>query len=331
MEFKEGSLHPMENSIMPALKFSVVVPIAKNQILINSTGNAFTENNKYITALDMVDDILPTKFQVIIPRLPIVPDNNKLPEYTINFILRLNKELLDSIDNVRQKNSKNDVVLNANINCIFLQLDIALHKNMDEKYKDLLPHGNRDSMMLVCNSGLGFMQYSIQESIPLIIKSSDWVREFAPVLGLGNFLTVEIPILKQEMKIETRDGFEDIIKTLNDLVNNGILDKIHSFLVHGEWNKVVEESRKIWEPLQKKENKDAITRLISGTTNISTDKANQFVELIDKLYGYSSDLHHSIDKGSIKPSYIGDKSDAYMMYALLVSIFNMISYKLKNL
>ncbi|MCL4497249.1 MAG: hypothetical protein M1467_03965 [Deltaproteobacteria bacterium] len=329
IKLQENSLRPVKDSIMPALEFSVVRQIVNNQILINSTGNAFTENDKYISALDRVNNIWPDEFQVRIPGIANNRDYNTQSEYVIKFILTLNKELLDYIDNVRQKNSKKDVVLNVKINFIFLQFDLFLYRNADGNVKDILPSNNPNLMMLICNSGSCFKQNSIEESLRLVIKSSDWIQEFAPVLGLGNFLTVEVPILNQEMKIEAHGDFENLSKILNDLVNNGILYKIHSFLVQGEWNKVVEESRKIWEPLQK--NKNTITQLISGTTNISEDKANQFVESIDKLYGYSSDLHHSIYKGSIKPSYIGDKSDAYMIYTLLVSIFNMISYKLKNL
>jgi hypothetical protein len=328
IKLQENSLRPVKDSIMPALEFSVVGQKANNQILINSTGNVFTENNKYISALDRVNNIWPDEFRVSIPRLAD-PYNNTQSEYTIKFILTLNKELLDYIDNIRQKNSKKDVVLNVKINFIFLQFDLFLYRNADKNVKDILPPDNSNLMMLICNSGSCFKQNSIEESLQLIIKSSDWVQEFAPVLGLGNFLIVEVPILNQETEIEAHDDFENLRKILNDLTNNGILYKIHSFIVQGEWNRVVEESRKIWEPL--KNNKDTIARLISGTTNISEDKAKQFVELIDKIYGYSSDLHHSIDKGSIKPSYMGDKSDAYMIYMLLMSMLNIISYKLKNL
>ncbi len=52
IKLQEHSLRPVKDSIMPALEFSVVRQIVNNQILIDATGNASTENNKYISALD---------------------------------------------------------------------------------------------------------------------------------------------------------------------------------------------------------------------------------------------------------------------------------------
>jgi uncharacterized protein YpmB len=44
------------------------------------------------------------------------------------------------------------------------------------------------------------------------------------------------------------------------------------------------------------------------------DKSKQIKEAVDKIYGYASDLHHSVDSNhNIKPVFTGDKSDAYMM------------------
>lgn len=329
IKLQEHSLRPVKDSIMPALEFSVVGQKVNNQILIDATGNAFTENNKYISALDRVNNIWPDKFQLRIPRLNDNHDYNTQSEFTVKFILTLNKELLDYIDNIRQKNSKKDVILNIKINLIFLKFDLFLYRNADKNVKDILPVNNSNLMMLICNSDSCFEQNSIEENLQLPIKSSDWVQEFAPVLGLGNFLVMEIPILNQEEVKISSDGFNDLCKKINDA--SGKLNNIKSLLIKGEWNRVVEDSRQIWEFLQKSGD-TIIPQLISETTGISNDKSKQIKEAIDKIYGYACELHHSIDnKHDIKPVYTGDKSDAYMMYTLLVSFVNLISYKLKNL
>jgi hypothetical protein len=328
IKLQENSLRPVKDSIMPALEFSVVSQIVNNQILIDATGNAFTENNKYISALDRINNIWPDKFQLRIPRLNDNRDDNK-QEYTVKFILTLNKELLDYIDNIRQKNSKKDVILNIKINLIFLKFDLFLYRDVVGSAKDVLPVSNSNLMMLICNSGSCFEQNSIEENLQLIIKSSDWVQEFAPVLGLGNFLVVELPILNQEEVKISSDAFSDLCKRINDA--SGKLNNIKSLLIKGEWNRVVEDSRKIWESLQKSGD-TIIPQLISNTTGIETDKSKQIKEAIDRIYGYASDLHHSVGSNhEIKPVFTGDKSDAYMMYTLLVSFINLISYKLKNL
>lgn len=328
IKLQENSLHPVKDSIMPALEFSVVRQIVNNQMLIDVTGNAFTENNKYISALERINNIWPDKFQLRIPRLN---DNrvDGIQEYTVKFILTLNKELLDYIDNIRQKNSEKDVILNVKINLIFLKFDLLLHRDAVGSVKDILPVNNSNLMMLICNSGSCFEQSSIVENLELTIKSSDWVQKFAPVLGLGNFLVMELPILNQEEVKIPLDDFNDLSKKINDA--SGKLNNIKSLLIKGEWNRVVEDSRKIWESLQKSGD-TIIPQLISNTTGIDKDKSKQIKEAIDKIYGYASDLHHSVGSNhEIKPVFTGDKSDAYMMYTLLVSFINLISYKLKNL
>ena len=328
IKLQEHSLRPVKDSIMPALEFSVFSKIFNNQILIDATGNAYTENNKYISALNRVDNILPDRFQVRIPKLNDKQDYTQ-SKFTVKFILPLNKELLDYIDNIRQKNSRKNVILNVKINLIFLNFDLLLYRNADKNVKDILPINNPNLMMLICNSDSCFEQNSIEENLQLTIKSSDWVQEFAPVLGLGNFLVVELPILNQEEVKISSDGFNDLCKKINDA--SGKLNNIKSLLIKGEWNRVVEDSRQIWEFLQKSGD-TIIPQLISDTTGISNDKSKQIKEAIDKIYGYACELHHSIDNNhDIKPVYTGDKSDAYMMYTLLVSFVNLISYKLKNL
>ena len=328
IKLREDSLRPVKDSIMPALEFSVVGQKVNNQILIDATGNAYTENNKYISALNRVYNILPDRFQVNIPKLNDKQKDTQ-SEFTVKFILTLNKELLDYIDNIRQKNSQKNVILNVKINLIFLNFDLLLYRNADKNVKDILPINNPDLMMLICNSDSCFEQNSIEENLQLPIKSSDWVQEFAPVLGLGNFLVMEIPILNQEEVKIPLEGFNDLCKKINDA--SGKLNNIKSLLIKGEWNRVVEDSRQIWESLQKSGD-TIIPQLISTTTGIDKDKSKQIKEAIDRIYGYASDLHHSVDSdNNIKPVYTGDKSDAYMMYALLVSFVNLISYKLKNL
>ncbi len=80
IKLQENSLRPVKDSIMPALEFSVVGQKANNQILINSTGNVFTENNKYISALDRVNNIWPDDFRVSVPRLANNPYDNTQSE-----------------------------------------------------------------------------------------------------------------------------------------------------------------------------------------------------------------------------------------------------------
>ncbi len=256
-------------------------------------------------------------------------DYNTTSEYIVKFILPLNKELLDYIDNIRQKNSRKNVILNVKINLIFLNFGLLLYRNADKNVKDILPVNNHDLMMLICNSDSCFEQNSIEENLQLTIKSSDWVQEFAPVLGLGNFLVMELPIINQEEVKISSDTFSDLCKKINDA--SGKLNNIKSLLIKGEWNRVVEDSRQIWESLQKSGD-TIIPQLISTTTGIDKDKSKQIKEAIDRIYGYASDLHHSVDSdNNIKLVYTGDKSDAYMMYTLLVSFVNLISYKLKSL
>jgi len=105
---------------------------------------------------------------------------------------------------------------------------------------------------------------------------------------------------------------------------------MESELNKGNWADVVAGSRNLIELFRKPpEIKDFIREIMARTTSIEPEKAGSFTESIDKLFGYASDLHHTVnDAGKMKTEvYTGGKEDAYMVYMLSASLVNLVRGK----
>lgn len=259
----------------------------------------------------------------------------------------LDEKVIDFMERTREKTPKKDTVLQIKINVSYLKIHLKVGKYRvdivpntgdtqfvmlaDSRTKD---NGDKLKMLLPDNQFRDNRTFSsMVETVTFVrtIASSDWVNDFQVPLGVGKFLIVEIKqpdalVNGAELR-RSNDGEKQLAKRLVDAQNR--LQSVEKLLREGEWGKVVKESVELFEIL-KKDNISTIKQVISESTGITTDKAGQLTEALDKLYGYAADLHHPIDESTkgVKAPFTGGKEDAYLVYIISCSLINALSRKL---
>ncbi len=99
-------------------------------------------------------------------------------------------------------------------------------------------------------------------------------------------------------------------------------------MIKGDWNGVIEDSRAVWELLR---NKDEIKDLLMRD-GYSEQAFIDLNESLRQLFNFSSKFHHKEDKGKkIMPEIKASKEDAYLIYAISMTIVNLISKKMQRL
>ena len=305
-------------------------------------GIVLTEDDKLISNLIMLT-ISPDKGSLNLNRLSDRFRNDQFG-YLFEMMFVLGKRELDYVEEIRQKNKKHDVVFKLRLLPTYLTPMLQLGEYGKAK-SNLVPNqeiptlapGRPDSMdanlrIVVSEQSSLFEFESIPRTLSYTVRSSDWVNDFQGPLGMGKFLIVEIPQLATEGVPTTGLDSEEVeFKTRLDKATE-ILKEMELELNKGEWGDLVSESRTLIELFRKPpEIKDRIKRMIADTTSIEPEKAASLTESIDKLFGYASDLHHTVnDAGKMKTEvYTGGKEDAYMVYMLSASVVNLLERKFK--
>jgi|GEM_PF-3919423 len=158
------------------------------------------------------------------------------------------------------------------------------------------------------------------------IHQSDWVKNFAPQLGMGNFLLLEFPLINP-VKI-TDDFFlplqisqEGFMKTLTSMKSN---------LLKGEWHSVLMEGRKFIEYLYKPDEpvKECLVSLFQESGKLSDKSFNDFSQIIRNVHSLTSASVHSKDVQKTYIDPVFHREDAYFVYSLCISLANSILTKL---
>ena len=158
------------------------------------------------------------------------------------------------------------------------------------------------------------------------IKQSDWIRNYSPYLGIGNFLLLELEIPEKE-KVS-----ENWIKLYERLYLR--LAEMKDALQNGDWQKTLIISRQFIEGLkfdtrQKKQREfkeDFKTLFIND--QFSEQGFDEFYNGIKAFFNYTSKYIHDKNKtGELNIVPIPTKEDAYFVYALGIGLLNIIGKK----
>lgn len=111
----------------------------------------------------------------------IIGVENKNCSSIVKGYAELDKESLNFIEKIRDKDNKKDVKFTVSLNISYLE----------KSYKGYIIGYER------------ITRNALQEKAT--IKSSDWVHDYAPKFGIGNFMILEIPIdlLGNNIKLKT--------------------------------------------------------------------------------------------------------------------------------
>ncbi|MBT9166585.1 MAG: hypothetical protein DDT25_01276 [Chloroflexi bacterium] len=265
------------------------------------------------------------------------------------FYCPLDATALGYIENLRQMDPKKDVHLEFVLTCSFATANVCMGDfqlgnriGRGDQYPVISSYGqgdtSRDNLRILVWPSRGSLleMNSTTASLAYTIKVNDWLYDFAPVLGLGRFLVLEIlkpdiaMVKPSELSAEVKEFLERLERA------RGILDQMDKDLLSGEWREVVKKSREFWELFLKESDqlnvKSFIKEFISGTTGLNEKQGENVLGVAGRLYGYASDLFiHPIDKASgVKEIFTGGKEDAYLSYTLAASFLNMLLSKFKK-
>jgi hypothetical protein len=162
------------------------------------------------------------------------------------------------------------------------------------------------------------------QEIPVTIPSSNWMLDFAPYLGLGRFMVVELSLPRLEDI--PKDAPSDFAERLSEAIN--ALSEMEEKIKEGDWNEVGEKARPVIELLR---DKDTICSILTKY-GYPSEVAELFFKVLKKFFEYASKFHHKVDRDGrrLLPEIKAEKEDAYSIYYFSVGLVNVIVQKLRK-
>lgn len=223
------------------------------------------------------------------------------------FHFELTSKAIETIEIDRCTNTKKQVCFNFEFEITILKIDRNFNNNNVRQLKAEIAY-----LSHVCE-----------------IPQSKWIQEFAESLGIGKYLLIEFPVTS---------NIDDIGKNIlwskkMHLAQNHI-SEMQLQLQSGRWEKVIEESRKIWElfRIPKTQNK-LLTEFgnIFIANNYSDEGIKSLLDSLWSMHDYTSKFIHVKDKSeNLKEIVYAKKEDAYFVYMWVLGLVNMLNEKLKH-
>ncbi|WP_339695950.1 hypothetical protein [uncultured Marixanthomonas sp.] len=158
------------------------------------------------------------------------------------------------------------------------------------------------------------------------VEQSDWVTNFAPKLGIGSFLLLELNVAENNVS--------DFWKDLTQLLKSSILEMERNIRL-GEWKKTIEYSRQFFDGLNIKNNRNTDAPFEKKLKEVliaeqhNEEGINNLLKAIKSLFDFTSKYVHPKDRsGIVKPYPNAGKEDAYLVYTLSIGLFNLINSKI---
>jgi hypothetical protein len=329
-EVKVINKKPLENSINPALLFTIEYSIKNNyRAPIEITGFLLSNDGKKISNISGFRYESDRKTQGI---QAANGANSNTIFHKIEIIAPLNPKALDYIQEQRELNQNGNVILKLNINirainsqtCLsYMYLENPINGNPQPvmyKHNNQFSSQNSNMWILSGNSGPIFLEV-IDEvyDLPITIPSSDWIHDFCPAFNIGKFFVFEY------LMPDYVPGSDSLDERLNKAID--VIKDMELKMISGEWTDVIEDSRPISELLK---NQDEIKALFNEDG--FTDEAyNNLNASLKSIFDFSSKFHHSESKTKeVMPRIKASKEDAYLIYTISIATVNLISKKLQK-
>jgi hypothetical protein len=253
------------------------------------------------------------------------------------FQFRLTQREVAHIETLRNENAKRNVSLKVEFRATTLR---ALPRAYPIVYDSLGPPNPRTPShsfirqanneeavlaprdhMIILDSARGFLTATMETFHGAVeIPSSDWVHDFAPHLGLGNYLVFELP---QPEEVNGEGSIFDRLR--RSLV---AIQDMKSDVRDGEWTQTIEHSRAVWDLLRD----EAVTKpaLVSG--GLSDEAATALITGMKEMFTFASKFLKPIDAKTreLNPPMKAEKEDAYLVLSSAVSLTNLVARKLRK-
>ncbi len=250
MKIKDVKIKPIDDKelqhVKPALQIEVELEyIVSQEMLLNIYGDIIVD--KKIIAPIKISEIPDSELN------PKIEDGEKFAptNITIKEYVELDRELVDYIERSRDSNPERNVTFNFKLTASYLENAVVLSYvaelstsilnqgtskiidniigrgyTLNERDISLLVyahpsqspyHQDRPNLNLMSTSGTGYMYIahkSITRRCETTIPSSEWIYNYAPKLGIGNFLVLEIPLKFPDNNNKLND---DTLKALKNV------------------------------------------------------------------------------------------------------------------
>ncbi len=344
-----ASVKPFDGSLVPGISITLAHEFEENVVSFVMSGYLASADGKILTQL------LP------LPELPgdgerrellwqFAPESisgqrpRRRKEIQRSFLCALDHHAVDHIETLRMSDPKRDVhlVLAVALDFSVLNASVGDFKQGQQIEPNIFPvlssygrgdRSNANLRILVTQSDTLLQSHQLTAKLGHTVKSSDWIHDLAPVLGLGRVLVVEVPepgsIIPNgsNLDAESKEFMERLQRA------GSIMSHMNKDLLAGEWADVVRKSREFWELFQEGSKqldvRGFVKKLISGATGIDDDKSANVIQGIGRFYGYASDLLHPIGNSGVKDVFVGGKEDAYLAYSLTAGFLNLATRKFK--
>ena len=340
VEIVRESLLPHKQSVLPTIIFRIRENLNYDTIVLSITGLAYSEDDKIIGTLLMMPKS--GRNVIRVRRLYGQEDRRSFSE-EYDMMLALDRQVLDHIEEVRLRNRKRDVVLKFDFFLTWFKHNMLIGAfgttqagSTATHVLEVMNHRPGGTMTntdaIIATNEQELMDFSVgkHDNVQYTISASDWINDYQEAFGIGKFMIIESPKISSE--IVTGSNLSDDEKQFQDRLVRAyqLLPAIELSLRKGDWDVVVMDCRSVLE-LFEKDVTQFIKKLVAGTTGITEDKAGDLTQSIDKLYAYTSDLHHPVDGGKVKDAYTGGREDAYLAYSLVTSVVNLLGMKFKKI
>ncbi|MDX9694374.1 MAG: hypothetical protein RBT49_01145 [Bacteroidales bacterium] len=224
-----------------------------------------------------------------------------------SFVAPLSKIALKKLEERRLKNEKKEIVLDFRLIIEYMKPQFEHTELKIDKNIFYIPTLQNLSI-------LNIFTKNFKETI--IISAADWLKEYYPVFGFNKYRIYELPL----PRIESSKGNVDISNRINLAIES--LKDVETAYNNGEWDKLIKESRPIWELIR---NKDEIKILIENK-DYNDETKEALNNLLSSLFNFSSKFIHKVShKGELMQKNYISKEEAELIHLTSLGILNLFS------
>lgn len=253
-------------------------------------------------------------------------------ERQVELLTSLSRRAIDHIETIRGKDTKGDVHLGLRVSLtvlrsrayirptgsLRLQNDPTQEMTTTMKEPDRWSSNSCVDWVLSGDTSPAFLNVnSSTNHLSLRIPSTDWIHDFAPALGIGQFIVAELPVLDAS---NSSGPLAERVNRAGEAVK-----EMQAKLRDGEWDEVVEKARPVLELVRHGD----FRQFLSEKVGYPQDALVEFWKGLDGLVQFSSKFLHPLTKaGDLRQPLTATKEDAYLIYSLSVGLANLIARKL---
>ena len=323
-------VHPVTDSLEPEIRFRLIIELGPLEAVHAIGGDIYCNDKRISSLVEMPRD---SRKSIEARTFWNNDQMGRSSREVFDVRASLSRTALDHIEASRENDRRNDVNLHLVLGIRYLtsQANITAVEAIQDEGKLILTKPTDMRNWFSSNSSdwhLGSTDAAVfltmvdaKQTISVQISASEWINDFAPVLGLGHFIVAELP-LPQNLSIPS-----DISPELAERIERAIesLGSMGKELQQGEWDSVIKAARPVVEALRH----PSLQTLLTERLNYPQDAADEFRKGVAALFNFSSKSIHVTDQGGdLRQRVSNSKEEAYFVFALCTGLVNLLTRQL---